>query len=287
MEANTLAQRLERGELLVFNPCPFDLPRGGDRDFLCRQELQSAKKNISFNPHDGSVSGFVTQSDDHADRLARILGDFSRNACGWLQSLLPGYTRGWRLDRASFRPEEEATRKLRLTARNDLLHIDAFPSRPSQGCRILRLYVNIHPSESRVWATSDTFGPILEKYADQIGLPHAFRQGWAWRIGQGLLSLFQPGSSERTVYDQFMLKLHHFLKTHEHFQDRAAKRIWHFAPDTAWLAFTDSLSHAELRGRFALEHSFFLAPHTLVAPEESPAALLERACGVRFQPRAA
>jgi hypothetical protein len=40
---------------------------------------------------------------------------------------------------------------------------------------------------------------------------------------------------------------------------------------------TDACSHAVLRGRFALEHSFFVSPSVLAVPEESPAALLARA----------
>ena len=43
----------------------------------------------------------------------------------------------------SYRPVEEATRKLRLKARNDLLHVDAFPTRPTNGWRILRCFVLI------------------------------------------------------------------------------------------------------------------------------------------------
>jgi hypothetical protein len=46
-----------------------------------------------------------------------------------------------------------------------------------------------------------------------------------------------------------------------------------------WLVFTDSVSHAALRGRFALEHSYFIAPEALVRPEDSPASLLLKACG--------
>ena len=57
---------------------------------------------------------------------------------------LPRYSRHWELDRVSYRGLEEATRQLRLTARNDLLHIDAFPTRPSNGWRILRVFLNVN-----------------------------------------------------------------------------------------------------------------------------------------------
>lgn len=148
----SLAERLERGELAHFPACPFLLPEGDDRIFLCGQHLSSSiHKNISFAPTTGKVTGF---SDPKASgRLKNILTGFSASATGWLADVLPRYAHAWRLDRVSFRPEEEATRRLRFKARNDLLHVDAFPSRPTQGYRILRLYVNLHPTDPRVWAT--------------------------------------------------------------------------------------------------------------------------------------
>jgi hypothetical protein len=53
------------------------------------------------------------------------------------------------------------------------------------------------------------------------------------------------------------------------------------------MVITDTASHAALRGRFALEHSYFLAPESLAIPRESPAALLEQACGKPVLPKAA
>jgi hypothetical protein len=43
---------------------------------------------------------------------------------------------------------------------------------------------------------------------------------------------------------------------------------------------TDTCSHSVLRGRYALEHSYFVAPSTQALPRESPPALLEAACAV-------
>jgi hypothetical protein len=88
------------------------------------------------------------------------------------------------------------------------------------------------------------------------------------------------GRRRRTVYDTFMLRFHDFLKANEEFQERGPKRFWTFLPGSAWVVFTDTASHAALRGRFALEHSFFVAPQSLALPHESPPALLERACGI-------
>jgi hypothetical protein len=286
--SSSFEERLERGELLTFAPCPFALPAGDELTFLLRQRLRNSyHKNISFNPDSDTVTGFRYRTPEQAERLRILLDAFSSGAASWLCRLLPRYAPTLQRDRASFRPEEEATRALRLTARNDLLHLDAFPSRPTRGFRILRLFVNINPTDDRVWLTSETFGRLLEQFGYKVGLPVGDGSGWARRLGQGLLGLFQPGVQERTPYDSFMLRLHHFLKNNSEFQERAPRRFWHFAPGTAWLAFTDTISHAELRGQYALEHSFFIAPHSLAVPEASPPALLERACGLPVLPRAA
>jgi hypothetical protein len=174
---------------------------------------------------------------------------------------------------------------LRLTARNDLLHVDAFPSRPSHGARILRLFVNLNPVEPRVWVTSDTFPDLLARYGARVGLPGRDR-GLLRRLGSGALGLLGL-RRRRSAYDAFMLRLHNAMKADAVFQRDCAKREWHFPPGSLWLVITDTASHAVLRGRYALEHSYFLSPETLALPEESPPALLQRACGTPVLDRAA
>jgi hypothetical protein len=72
-----------------------------------------------------------------------------------------------------------------------------------------------------------------------------------------------------------MLRLHHFLKQDLAFQSLAARRVINFPPLTTWLLFSDGLAHAHLRGRFVLEHSFFVEHNCLQVPSESPIAILE------------
>ena len=185
---------------------------------------------------------------------------------------------------------------MRLRARNDLLHIDAFPTRPTNGWRILRCFVNVNPSEPRIWMTSLTFPQLLERYGVIAGLPHDSHLGrFAWRrLATGLMGQLQARLSPRlasrtswSAYDLYMLRLHHFLKTNDEFQERGPKRLWRFPPGSAWLALTDTCSHAVLRGQYALEHSYFIAPGALALPDQSPAALLARACGREILDRAA
>ena len=162
----TPEERLERGDVIFYPVCPFPVPGGEDRAFLLRQALASrAHKNISHDPDTGRTTGFRRDSAAQAERLGALLAAFSREVTAWLADTLPRYAESWRLDRVSYRPEEEATRKLRPKARNDLLHVDAFPTRPTNGWRILRCFVNVNPSEPRVWMTSDPFARLLEPLA--------------------------------------------------------------------------------------------------------------------------
>jgi hypothetical protein len=271
----TLEERLERGEVVVYPACPFALPDGEDRTFLFSQRQNRIHKNISYNPHSGRLSGYCHQSEANTDRLRQLLGSFGEQAAAWVTQELPRYAAGLHRDRVSLRPEEEATRPLRLSARNDLLHFDAFPNRPTHGARILRLFVNINPTEPRVWVTSDTFDQIFARYGHKVGLPGSER--WGNRLRDKVFGLFDPKRRFRSDYDTFMLRLHHHLKMSDDFQEGCRKRFWKFPPGAMWLAFTDGIGHAELRGRYALEHSFFVPRSCLALPDHAPAAFLERA----------
>ncbi len=277
---NDLARRLERGEVVYYPTCPFPLPEGSDMDFLLAQRLASrAHKNVSYDPRRDRAAGFFRESAAQAEQTRAVLAEFSRGVTAWLAGVLPRYAGSWRLDMVSYRPVEEATRKARLKARNDLLHVDAFPTRPTNGWRILRCFANVNPTEPRVWVTSDPFARLLARYGAAAGLPGAGGGDWVRRMRDGVLRLFRPGKPSRSVYDAFMLRLHDYLKANEDFQERGPKHFWKFPPGSAWLAMTDTCSHAVLRGRFALEHSYFVAPAALALPDESPAALLRRMCG--------
>lgn len=279
IQSPILAERLERGEVVYYPRCPFALPEGDDHQFMLVQELASrAHKNISYDPCRQTAAGFRFHGREAAERITHILADFSRACTNWVASVLPHYAAAWQMDRVSYRPEEEATRKLRLKARNDLLHVDAFPNRPTNGQRILRVFANINPTEPRVWITTDPFAKLLERYGQEAGLPteptFSFKRLW----DRGIVGIFRPDRRRRSPYDEFMLRFHDFLKANDQFQEHCFKRYWSFGPGSAWMAITDTASHAVLRGRFALEHSYFIPPEALALPDESPAALLERAC---------
>ena len=105
-----------------------------------------------------------------------VMRRYSTSVDAFLEKFLAPYRRRWRLDYASFRPLEEKGRDLPLRHRNDLLHTDAFPTRPTRGWRILRFFHNIHPSCTRDWIVSEAFSQTVQS---------SYRQSWRFRKRTG------------------------------------------------------------------------------------------------------
>ncbi len=274
-------EALESGQILFFARTPFELP-AADRAFLLAQRQVDAgyHKNIAYRPEADRVTGFVRGRPGDAATLRRVLRDYSRRVIAFAAGLLPTYARSWRVDYASFRPQEEAGRRLGLRARNDLLHVDAFPTRPSRGDRILRVFTNVNPAQPRVWQTAETFDELAERFAVASGLlARARRVGPGARVRHALRGLGLP-VRVRTPYDEFMLGFHHFLKENRAYQEREARKSTHrFPAGSTWLVLTDTVSHAVLQGQYALEQTFIVARRSLALPERAPIAVLERLAG--------
>jgi hypothetical protein len=275
-ESDPSADALEQSDLVVFPVCPFRLPPAGQLEFLRRQPTAGfGHKDVSYDPLAGRLGAQRGTHPSEARRLADVLADFSAAATAWIKVNYPGYAAGLFPDRVTLRTEEEATRPLRLTARNDLIHIDSFPTRPTGGRRILRLYFNINATDPHVWATSERFPQLLARYAARHRVPVRTRHEWM-ASAHSMVRLFTGRGPVRSAYDAWMLRLHHFLKEDEGFQAQPARKMWSFPPRSMWLLFSDAVSHGLLRGRFALDHSFFVDQNSLARPGDSPLAELER-----------
>jgi hypothetical protein len=267
---------LEQGGILLFARPPFELPEA-ERSFLLSQRQTRAgyHKNIAYRPAHDRVTGAGGGAPGDASRLREALRLYSRRATEFAAALLPRYARSWRLDLASFRPEQEEGRSLPQRSRNDLIHVDAFPTRPTRGDRILRLFTNINPAEPRVWLSGGTFEEIAPRFAPPSLVERARRGG----VEDGLRRLARAAGlnvAVRSPYDRFMLSFHHFLKESTAFQQEAVKTRVEFPAGATWMVFTDMLSHAVLKGRYALEQTFLVARDSLVLPDKAPISILER-----------
>jgi hypothetical protein len=272
--------QLEEGNILSFPNPPFEIPEE-DTQFLLKQQQSSARhhKNIAYRPSEDLLTGYASGGRAQAAQLRAAMRDYSQRATRFASKLLAPYAARWRVGFASFRPQQEKGRQIRLRARNDLLHIDSFPTRPSNGDRILRIFTNLNPTESRVWITSETFEPLAQRFAGHDGLPLPKGFTTPRRVLLKLARAVGFGSLARSPYDHWMLSFHHFLKGNEDFQSGAPRARWEFPPHSTWLVFTDAVSHAVLSGQFALEQTLIISRHSMVAPEKAPVRVLERLAG--------
>src|SRR6266571_626820 len=122
-------EQLERSQILFFSQPPFDLP-GQDAEFLVAQRQADSRihKNVSYRPQEDVLRGFSDGQETRA-RMHEVMRRYSTQVTQFVSKFLSPYSGRLALDFASFRPLEEAGRKLPLHKRNDLLHVDAFPSR--------------------------------------------------------------------------------------------------------------------------------------------------------------
>jgi 3-deoxy-D-manno-oct-2-ulosonic acid (Kdo) hydroxylase len=251
-----------------------------DLSFLLgRQQTGSTlHKNIAYKPNLDAVSGHdASTGPAELKQLQRIMGEYSQNVAQFLAQFLSPYQGRWKLDYASFRPQEEEGRDLPLRRRNDLLHTDAFPTRPTRGARILRFFNNIHPTRTRDWVVGDPFAVLAAKYAPrEISLPSAGSAGRALRSLASAAGLgYAIPSLKRSPYDDFMMRFHNFLKENASFQAECRKEYLEFPPGSSWMVYTDMVPHAVLSGQFALEQTFLVEHGAMVSPELSPLSVLQ------------
>jgi hypothetical protein len=274
-------EQLEEGRILFFDGIPYDFPEA-DREFLRGQKQSGSRvhKNVSYRPKQDMLRGAATGDPKDTERLHGIMRHFSEEIVRLLTRVVAPYAPHWSLDFASFRPEEEQGRDLSLHKRNDLLHVDAFPTRPTRGARILRCFTNINPTRTRDWLTTDRFPEIAGKFAKKAGLDEIARDGDSQTSFFNVLKrAVGLKVVERTAYDKFMLRFHDYLKENSDFQQNCTKVHLAFPPMATWMCYTDSVPHAVLSGQYALEQTFIIPVKALVHPEKSPLRVLEKIAG--------
>jgi len=277
--ARHYCSELEKGQILFFPVPPFDLPQS-DIEFLVSLKPADSRlhKNISYRPEQNLLRGFSDSANQ--DRVHDIMRRYAVAVKNFVSSFLAPYAGKFQMDYASFRPLEEEGRDLPLHKKNDLLHVDAFPSRPTRGGRILRVFTNVHAARDRVWVVGPRFPELAARFAEPAGLRKFAATSTAlrgWKRGLGTLGLPVP---DRAPYDKFMLHFHDWLKENTAFQKSSeGKEQLCFPPLATWLVFTDGVPHAALSGQFAMEQTFIVPVGALVVPEAAPLRVLEKMAG--------
>ncbi len=261
---------LEAGRIVLLAQLPFRVDPG-ELNLLDPASSGSARKNISLDLDTGDF-GNAALDRDEAARLKAMMTRFADGATRLVQDLVPDYAGALERARASFRPMEIAGRDYSPRQDDRRLHIDAFPSRPMRGRRILRLFSNIAPDGSpRRWRVGEPFADFARKFVGRAGAPVP---GSAW-----IMDRLGVTKGRRSAYDHIMLRLHDAAKLDDAYQAGAPKTELAFAPGTTWLCFTDQVLHASLAGHAALEQTFHLPVTALAEPATSPLRVLERLTG--------
>lgn len=289
--ADELSDALERGAIAYFPESPVRLPTPDDLDFL-RQELPGRikLKNVSYHPEAGKIRGL--DSDDAAlcERVKRILVKTSEDIAAFLERTAPRLTDDWTVGTCSFRPIEEQGRNLSAHASNELVHVDAGAYGATNGDRILRFFINVNPSVDRVWATKGNFPDLLASHGDKAGLDYGgagskyLQKGTLDHLLSGTLNALAAAGLpalkvlDSSPYDREMRRFHNYMKDTPAFQQQTeGHEEYRFPPFSAWMVFTDMVSHACLSGQFAFVHTSLVRLENCRLPEMAPINILRQA----------
>lgn len=260
---------VEAGKVLHFPQRPFEL-LAHEQAFLSPAVRDPKVRNISLDAA-GRLKGALLEGEQQA-QLAAMVGRFREQAHALVAALLPSYTSALRAAPTSYRPAQVETRAQSWRADDRRLHVDAFPSRPNHGERILRVFTNINPhGQPRVWRVGEPFEAVATHFLPRLK-PYS---GATAR----LLHLLGVTKSLRSEYDHLMLQLHDAMKSDPDYQRDAQQQTVAFVPGAVWVCFSDQTAHAVMSGQYMLEQTFHLPAGAQYDTASSPLAILTRLTG--------
>jgi hypothetical protein len=260
---------VEDGQVLYFPRLAFGMDEG-ERQLLRPELLREGVRNISLDAQ-GQLKGAA--GDEAVQRtVSGMMSRFATQARALVRGLFPAYDAHLRAAPASLRPANVSNRKQSIRADDRRLHVDAFPSRPNRGERILRVFTNVNPDgEARVWRVGEPFEDVARHFLPQTK-PYV---EWQAR----LLNKLHVTKSLRSEYDHLMLQLHDLMKADDTYQRESPQRLMPFPPGSTWVCFSDHTVHAAMSGQYMMEQTFHLPVDRQYNPQASPLAILTRLAG--------
>ncbi len=266
--------RLECGDVLCFPRLAFALD-DAERRFLDPCWADGKAKNISLRWPSGrerpEMRGAVGSDPDLAS-LQSMISRYADRSEALALRLFPHYRGRLRRGNTTFRPVGVEGRETSWRKDDSRLHVDAFPSNPMHGTRLLRVFCNVNPhGEARRWRVGEPFEAHAQRFLPTLRPPWP---GTAWLLEQTGIT-----KQRRTEYDHLMLQLHDRAKADAGFQRDSPQVAVGFAPGTTWVVFSDQVPHAAMGGQYLLEQTFLLAASDQQDPARSPLRTLERLTG--------
>ena len=268
----TLLAGVERGKVLYFPQSALSRSKAANTRCSIPKIADPKRKNISLAPNGGALHGVLGDDRRRNRRCARSSRAIRTNARSLVDGLFPEYDGKLRVAPTSLRLHQVETRETSWRKDDSRLHVDAFPSRPNYGERILRVFTNVNPQGApRVWRVGEPFEDMAKRFLPRI---KPQMPGSAW-----LMNLLHITKSPRSEYDHLMLHLHDAMKADLDYQKSAPQETMPFPPGCVWVCFSDQTSHAVMSGQFMLEQTFFLPVKAMAQPDCAPLGILERLKG--------
>ena len=260
---------LEAGKVLYFTSLEFPVS-ALESSFFTPEIRHPKSRNISLDTS-GNLKG-VAGNEQIKTGLGAMMMRFRAHSQMLVDSHFPCYKDHLRLGPTSFRPNQIETRNQSWRADDRRLHIDAFPTRPTYGERILRVFINVNPNNvPRVWRVGEPFEAVVQRFLDNT-TPYS-----AWRAKT--LNMLGITKSLRSEYDHLMLQLHDAMKRDVNYQPNSPQWTMPFPMGTVWLCFSDQASHAAMSGQYMMEQTFHLPVANQYDTNSSPLAILKRRTG--------
>lgn len=261
---------LEDGNVIHLPNLAFHSTKEQSR-FLDPKWSDGKAKNISLRGSDTPLRGAVGSPDELAE-LKTLIARFASSAETLVHGLFPRYRAHLRRGFTSYRPWPVEGRKASWRKDDSRLHVDSFPSNPTGGKRLLRVFTNVNPSgQPRVWRVGEPFEAFAEKFLPRTRRP---LPGSAW-----MLAKLGITKSLRSEYDHLMGQLHDLGKADADYQASSPQASFAFPAGTTWIVYSDQVQHAVMSGQHMLEQTFYLDVADQVRPDSSPLKILERLAG--------
>lgn len=263
---------LEHGKVIFLPQLSFALV-DGEQDFLRPDCVEQSTKSVKFSAATQALWGFTDEAD--APGLQRMLARYAECARSLIANLFPHYVPTLIMGNTSFRPVEAEGRVQSKRHDDTRLHVDAFPSRPNAGMRLLRVFCNVHPGDKpRVWRVGEPFADVASRFLPRIKPPLP--------VSAAVLKALHITKGLRTPYDHYMLRLHDAMKLDDAYQQDAKQSSISFPPGASWVAFSDQVSHAAMSGQHLMEQTFMLPVAGMQDASTSPLRVLERMKGQKL-----
>lgn len=270
----TAMAAIEKGQVVHLCDAAFGVCKSESR-FL-DPAILGRNKNVSYKSDTDSLGGTVCEGGDAQD-LKHLLRRYADATQQFVREMFPPYAETLQRERTSLRPAMVESRVTSWRKDDTRLHVDSFPSSPVQGRRILRIFCNINPAQQpRTWKTGEPFADLAQRF-----WPRLHRGSWIKRRALHLVGVTKRTRSE---YDHYMVQLHDAMKADEKYQREAGQQTYDFAAGSAWVCFTDQVSHAAIAGQHQLEQTFTVPVQSMMTREHAPLAVLERLAGRRLTP---